>query len=87
VAQQPNAGLGRLIAEVPRSNTIARAHTHTHTHTHTNKHAEAGTYSTHNKHKRQTSMSSVEFEPSISAMEWPQTKALDRTATGNQNIT
>ena len=37
---------------------------------------------THNTHNRQTSMSPVGFEPTISAGEWPQTYALDRAATG-----
>ena len=37
---------------------------------------------THNTHKRQTSMALVGFEPTISAGEWPQTYALDRAATG-----
>ena len=37
---------------------------------------------THNTHTRQTSMSSVGFEPTIPAGERPQTNALDRTATG-----
>ena len=37
---------------------------------------------THNTHNRHTSMSPVEFEPTISAGEWPQTYALGRAATG-----
>ena len=37
---------------------------------------------THNTHKKQTSMPSVWFEPTISAGERPQTHALDRVATG-----
>ena len=37
---------------------------------------------THNIHYRQTSMSPVGFEPTISAGERPQTYALDRAATG-----
>jgi len=36
---------------------------------------------THNCHKRQTSMPSVGFEPTTSASEWPQTYASDRAAT------
>ena len=36
----------------------------------------------HNTHNRQTSMSPVGFEPTISAGERPQTYALDRAATG-----
>ena len=37
---------------------------------------------THNTHKRQTSMPPVGFEPTISACERPQTYALDRAVTG-----
>jgi hypothetical protein len=37
---------------------------------------------THNTHKRQTSMTPAGFEPVISASERPQTHALDRAATG-----
>jgi hypothetical protein len=37
---------------------------------------------THNTHKRQTSMPSAGFEPTIPASERPQTHALDRAATG-----
>ena len=37
---------------------------------------------THNTHNRQTSITSVGFEPSISTGERPQTYALDRAATG-----
>jgi hypothetical protein len=34
----------------------------------------------HNNHNRQTSMSPVGFEPTISVGEWPQTYVLDRAA-------
>jgi len=37
---------------------------------------------THNTHNRQTSMTLVGFEPTISAGEWPETYALDCAATG-----
>jgi hypothetical protein len=37
---------------------------------------------THNTHKRQTSMPPVQFEPTIPVSERQQTHALDRTATG-----
>ena len=37
---------------------------------------------THNTHNRQTSMSLVGFEPTISAGKWPQTYTLDRVDTG-----
>jgi hypothetical protein len=40
----------------------------------------------HNMHKRQTSIARVEFEPSIPASDWPQTQALDRVATGNDQL-
>jgi hypothetical protein len=38
---------------------------------------------TYNTHKRQTSMSTAVFEPTIPASERPQTHALDRAATGD----
>jgi hypothetical protein len=41
---------------------------------------------THNTHNRQTFMTPVEFEPTISAGERPQTNALDRAATGTGRI-
>jgi hypothetical protein len=41
---------------------------------------------THNTHKRQTSMPPVEFEPTILASERPKTHALDRTATGSAGL-
>ena len=41
---------------------------------------------THNTHKRQTSMPSVGFEPTILAGEQPKTYALDRATTGTGNI-
>jgi predicted signal transduction protein with EAL and GGDEF domain len=69
VAQQPNKGLGRLIVEVSRSHI----QTHTHTHTQpagllwTNEQlvAEAATYTTHNRHKRRTTMLPMGFETAI----------------------
>ena len=42
---------------------------------------------THYTHNRQTSMPPVEFEPTISAGERPQTYALDRAATGTGFLT
>jgi hypothetical protein len=41
---------------------------------------------THNNHKRQTSMPPVGFEPTISAGEQPQTYVLDRAASGTGNV-
>jgi hypothetical protein len=59
MAQLPKSGLGRLIVEVSRSHTIR--HTHTRARavgllwTSDQHVAEAATYTTHNKHKKQTS--------------------------------
>jgi hypothetical protein len=39
--------------------------------------AQATTYTTHNKHKRQTAMPSVAFEPLIQAIQHLQAHALD----------
>jgi hypothetical protein len=69
---------------------------HTVTHTHTLRDTEVGRtppdewsaprrdlyLTTHNTHKRQTSMPSAGFEPTIPASERPQTHALDRAANG-----
>jgi hypothetical protein len=44
--------------------------------------AEAAAYTTHNKHKTQTSIPSVDFQSEISASERLQTYAFDPTATG-----
>jgi len=41
---------------------------------------------THNTHKRQTSMPTAVFESTVPATEWPQTHALDRTTTGTSEI-
>ena len=65
LAQQPNAGQGRLMLEIPRSHTI--------THTPVGRTPlDGGSASrrdlyltTHNTHKRQTSMPPAGFEPGI----------------------
>ena len=44
--------------------------------------AQAATYTTYNKYKGRTSMSSAELEPTIPAIEWLHTCALVRTVTG-----
>jgi hypothetical protein len=83
VALRPNAGHG-LIHEVSRSQTT----------THTVGRTPSGCVisssqrllTTHNTHSRQTFMSTLEFEPTFSAGERPQTYALDRAATGTGNI-
>ena len=82
MARQPLGGLGRL---------IFRGFTITHI-----RHITLGTtpleegpasrrnlyLTTHNTHKRQTSMPPAGFEPTILVSERPQTQALDRAATG-----
>jgi hypothetical protein len=40
-----------------------------------------GATAPHNTHNKQTSMTPVEFEPTVTAVERPQTYALDRAAT------
>jgi len=40
--------------------------------------AKAATYTTHDKHKKQTTMTSAEFESAIPANKRQQTHALDR---------
>jgi hypothetical protein len=83
VAQQPNSGLGRLFVEV------STLHSLTHTHIHTVERlgpsdqlvAEAANYTTHNKHKRRSSMPSAGFEPAIPGIELLQNNALDRMDT------
>ena len=43
---------------------------------------EAGTCTTLNKHKKRTSIPSAGFEPTIPAVKWLQTNALDHMTTG-----
>jgi hypothetical protein len=81
MARQPLGGLGRLIV---RDFTITLRHT-----TVGRTPLDEGTarrrdlyLTTHNTHKRQTSMPSARFEPTIPVSERPQTYALDRAATG-----
>jgi hypothetical protein len=78
MARQPLGGLGRLIF---RGFTITLKHT-------TLGRTPLDEWSarrrdlyltTHNTHKRQTSMPPVGFEPTILASERPETHALDRT--------
>jgi hypothetical protein len=83
VAQHPKSGLGRFILEVTRSHTIRHTHTRPVRLLWTSDQlvAEAATNTTHNKHKRRTSMPWAGFEPAIPAIQQPQTYAFDRTAT------
>jgi len=71
--------------------TLVDTHTHTHTQTHTEQDSsELVIGSSHRplrtqhtkKHNRRTSMTSMGFESEISAIEQPQTYALERTAAG-----
>jgi hypothetical protein len=79
LALRPKVGYGLLIHEVSRS----------HTTTHHSQYGSSGQVislsqrllTTHNTHRRQTSMPPPGFEPTISAGERPQTYTLDRAAT------
>jgi len=83
----PKLCLGCLILEVSRWHRIR----HTHTHTHISKtplnewsaclNGQAITFTTCDKHKRWMPMSSVGFEPVVSALKPLQNHALDRMAT------
>jgi hypothetical protein len=83
VAQQPYSDLGHITVHISRYKV---SHTHTHTvgllWTRDRTVAETATYTTHNIHKRQTSMSSAGYETIIPASDRPQTYVLDRAATG-----
>jgi hypothetical protein len=80
MAQQPLVGQGLLSIEASRS--------HSHTPLGRTPLEEWSAQrkdlylTTHNTHKRQTSMPPAEFEPTILVSERPQTHALDRAATG-----
>ena len=82
VAQEPKSGPGRPVLEVSRSDIITHTHTpHTTHHTPHTTHtvallrtsdqsiSQTATCTTHNEHKRLTSMPSAEFEPTIPAIE------------------
>jgi hypothetical protein len=82
MARQPLGGIGRLIF---RGFTIAlfRHITFGRTPLDEGPTRRRDIYlTTHNNHKRQTSMAPVGFEPTILISERPQTHALDRMATG-----
>jgi hypothetical protein len=83
MARQPYMGLGLLVS--------SRFHDHTHfRHTTVGRtHLDEGParrrdlyLTTHNTHKRQTSMPPMGFDPTILVSERPKTHALDRTVTG-----
>jgi hypothetical protein len=74
----PNWGLGRPIVKVSRSHTQAAGLLWTSD----QPVAETATYTARNKHEKQMSMPSAEFEPGFPAIKRLQTYALDHTATG-----
>jgi len=83
-ARQPPMGQGLLIHEV----STRRSHTKMH---HSRQEPSGQVIissqrplpdNTHNTHNRRTSMTSVGFEPTISANERPQTYTFDRAVTG-----
>jgi hypothetical protein len=83
VAFQPKADPGRLVLKFLNKPQLG-----THVHpagffwTSDQVVAEAVTYTTHNWHKRRTSMPSAGFEPAIPAIKQLRTYTLDCTATG-----
>jgi hypothetical protein len=77
VAKQPNSGLRHLIVEV------SRIHKHTHTASRTPLNEDQLlSYTARNKHKTETSITSVGFEPTIPVIKLLQTYTLDCTAAG-----
>jgi hypothetical protein len=81
LAQLPNAGKGRLILEVPTSNTQTSKDGRTPLDERSARRTDLY-LTTHNTHNRQISKLPAGFEPEIPASERPQTLALDRSATG-----
>jgi hypothetical protein len=82
MARQPLGGLGRLIVRGFMI-TLFRHTTFGRTPLHEGPARRRDLYlTTHNTHKRQTSIPPVGFELTIPVNERPQTHALDRTATG-----
>jgi len=82
VAQHPNSGPDHLVSRFLDHTQLQRTHPLGLLWARDQLVAVAATYTAHNKHKRQTSMPSVGFEPAIPAIEGPQTYALDHMATG-----
>jgi hypothetical protein len=83
MARQPYMGLGLLISSRLHYHTLFRHTTLGRTPLDEVPARRRDLYlTTHNTHKRQTSMPPVGFEPTILVSEWSQTHALDRTATG-----
>ena len=86
MALWPNAGHGLHIHEVSRTHiqrrtTVGRTPLDEWSARHRDLYL-----TTHNTHKRKPSMPPAGFEPTISAVEWPQTFALDRATNGTGNL-
>jgi hypothetical protein len=80
-AQRPNSGAGRPIVEVSRSHITIHRHPVGLLSTNDDLVAEAAIYTTHNKHKRRTSMTLAVLEPAIPAVKRMDTHALRRIHT------
>jgi hypothetical protein len=83
MARQPYLGLGLLVSSRFHDHTHLRHNTVGRTPLDEESARRRDLYLTsHNTHKRQTSMPPVGFDPTIPASERPKTHVLDRTATG-----
>jgi len=81
MAQQPLMGQGLIIIEASRFH-LDTSHSVELLWTSDQPDAETLYLTTHNTHKRQTSMPPAAFEPTIPASERPQTYSLHRAAAG-----
>jgi hypothetical protein len=87
-SRRPASSAHIVFREVVVSPDRTQGHTHTHTHmvgvpwTSDQPVAEGSTITTHNIHKRITSMPSARLEPIIPASGRPQTYPIDLAATG-----
>jgi len=81
--QQLHAGLGRPVVEAPSPDTQWHTHTLYRTPLGEGSARRRDLYlAAHNIYKRQTFVPSAGFQPAIPASERPQTRALERAATG-----
>jgi len=81
VALETSSHLGSIIVEAPQSHAQIRASNRTPLNE-WSAHRRGRSYTTHNKHKRRTTMPSAGFEAAISVIKRPQNYALDHTVTG-----
>jgi len=82
MAQQPPVDQGVLIIDATRSHSDKRTTVGRAPLDEGSDHRRDLYLTTHNTHNRQTSMQPVGFEPTIPAIEQPQTHFLDRAASG-----